>query len=75
MFDFSGPQGKWALAVIVVVLLAVGYLLWTKSAPPTPRPLPGQTLENPFGSAAPGPGGPAPAPPGPSPGAPLQRNR
>jgi hypothetical protein len=78
MLDLSEAQGKVALAIIVVVVLAVGYFLWAKTAPPTPAPLPGQTLQNPFGSAAPGPGGaPAasPGPMGPSPNAPFNRRR
>jgi hypothetical protein len=77
MLDFSDRQGKMGLAVIVVVVLVAGYFLWTRSAPPTPTIPPGQTLQNPFGTAAPGPGGaPAanPSPPiGPSPSAPSAR--
>ena len=77
MFDTSDSPGKMRLALLVVVILALGYFLWTRSAPPAPRPAPGQTLENPFGTAAPGPGGaPAPRPDrpmGPSPSAPFAR--
>jgi hypothetical protein len=54
--DLSEPQGKLFLAIIVAVVLVVGYFLWTKSAPPTPRVPAGQTLDNPFGPGqAPGP--------------------
>lgn len=77
MLDLSEPQGKAGLAILLLVLLGLGYLLWARSAPPVPRPAPGQTLENPMGSSPPGPGGaPAaqPAPPvGPSPSAPFAR--
>jgi hypothetical protein len=63
MFDFSDTQGKVALAVIILVLVAAGYFLWTRSAPPVPQPLPGQSLQNPLGTAAPGPIGPSPGAP------------
>jgi hypothetical protein len=78
MFDLSDPQGKAALAVVILVVLALGYFLWARSAPPVPRPLPGQTLQNPLGTAAPAPGGAPPANPGPigpSPGAPFAARR
>jgi hypothetical protein len=77
MLDLSEPQGRVALLVILAAVLIAGYFLWTRTAPPVPRPGPGQTLENPFGTAAPRPGG-APAAPnvtGPSPGAPFARGR
>jgi hypothetical protein len=62
MLDLSEARDRFALLIIAVVVLAAGYFLWTRSAPPTPVPLPGQTLQNPFGTAAPGPGGnPQPA--------------
>jgi hypothetical protein len=75
MFDLSEAQGKVALAFIVVVVLAVGYFLWAKTAPPAPMPAPGQTLENPLGTSGPGPGGPPAGPNriGPSPSAPFNR--
>lgn len=76
MLDFRDPQGRIALAAIVLVVLVVGYFLWTRSAPPAPQPLPGQSLQNPLGTAAPGPGGAPAAPPGPvgpSPSAPFVR--
>jgi hypothetical protein len=77
MLDFGDRQSKMRLAVLAVVVLAVGYFLWTRSAPPEPTIPPGQSLRNPFGTAAPGPGGaPAssPSPPvGPSPSAPYGR--
>jgi hypothetical protein len=60
MFDFSDIQGKVSLAVIILFVLVVGYFVWTRSAPPAPKPLPGQSLQNPLGSAAPGPVGPSP---------------
>jgi hypothetical protein len=77
MPDFSDTQGRMGLVVLALVLLVAGYLFWTRSAPPVPKPAPGQTLQNPFGTAAPGPGG-APAaqpnaPVGPSPNAPFAR--
>jgi hypothetical protein len=78
MFDFSDTQGKVALAVIILVVLAAGYFIWTRSAPPVPQPLPGQSLQNPLGTAAPGPGGAPAAPPvpvGPSPNAPYAGRR
>jgi hypothetical protein len=75
MLDLSESQGKIALAVLVVVVFLVGYLLWTKTAPPVPVPAPGQTLQNPLGSAPPGQGGPAASPMGPSPGAPIPGRR
>jgi hypothetical protein len=78
MFDFSDTQGKISLAVIILVVLAVGYFLWTRSAPPAPQPLPGQSLQNPLGTPAPGPGGNPAAPPGPvgpSPNAPFAGRR
>jgi hypothetical protein len=78
MLDFSDAQGKVALAVIILVVLAAGYFVWTRSAPPVPRPAPGQTLQNPLGLGAPGSGGTPAAPPGPigpSPGAPYAGRR
>jgi hypothetical protein len=84
--DINSPQGKIIIAVLVLLVIGVGYFLWTKSAPPTPQLGPGQSLQNPFGTQAPGPGGPgvpggAPAgmpgapPIGPSPGAPIPGRR
>jgi hypothetical protein len=74
MFDFSDTRGKLALVVILLFVLLAGYLVWTRSAPPMPQPLPGQSLQNPLGAPAPAPGG-APAAPsgpiGPSPCAPI----
>jgi len=77
MLDLSDSQGKIALAVLVVVVLLVGYFLWTRTAPPVPTPAPGQTLQNPLGSAPPGPGSPAANPNmmGPSPNAPIPGRR
>ena len=63
MLDFSDAQGKVALAVIILVVLAAGYFVWTRSAPPVPTPAPGQTLQNPLGLGAPGPIGPSPGAP------------
>lgn len=39
-----------AIGIIALVVLALGYFVWTRSAPPEPHPLPGQTLANPFGN-------------------------
>jgi hypothetical protein len=78
MFDFSETQGKVSLTVIILVVLALGYFLWTKSAPPAPQPLPGQSLQNPLGTGAPGARGAPAAPPrpiGPSPNAPFAGRR
>jgi hypothetical protein len=71
--DFNSPQGRIIIAVIVLVVIGLGYFMWTKTAPPTPRLGPGQSLENPFGTQAPGgmpPGGGPPGgmPPGAAPG-------
>jgi hypothetical protein len=55
--ELSSPQGKLALVIIVLVVLAAGWFLWNKSAPPVPTVPPGQTLANPFGTAQPGPSG------------------
>src|SRR5712691_9979116 len=46
MLDFSDPQGKVALAIIILVVVAAGYFLWTRSAPPVPQRLPGQRLRH-----------------------------
>lgn len=40
-------------AVVVAVILVVGYVLYTHSAPSTPVPGPGQTIAHPFGNANP----------------------
>jgi hypothetical protein len=74
-------------AVIVVVVLIVGYFLWSRVATPEPTIPPGQDLQHPFGHTNPGgpgnrQGGPpqVPAPGtvgpngfGPSKGAPIPR--
>jgi hypothetical protein len=65
MFDFSDTRGKVGLIVIILAILVAGYFVWTRSAPPAPQPLPGQSLQNPLGTPAPGPGGAPAAPPGP----------
>jgi hypothetical protein len=36
--------------VIALIVVIVGYVMWTRSAPPEPTIGPGQTLQNPFGS-------------------------
>ena len=59
-----------AIAAAVIVLVGVGYFIWSHSAPPEPTIPAGQTIQNPFGNkqpggpraAAPGGGTPAPAP-------------
>ena len=63
MLNFNDPQGKVALAVIILAILVAGYFVWTRSAPPVPRPAPGQTRQNPLGLGAPGPIGPSPGAP------------
>jgi hypothetical protein len=45
-----------AVGVLVVLAAIIIFVFWRGMGPSTPRPRPGQTLENPFG-----PGGP-PAP-------------
>jgi len=39
------------IGVAVVVLAIVVFVLWRRAGPPTPTIPPGQTLDNPFGSA------------------------
>jgi hypothetical protein len=41
------------VGIIVVVVLIVGYVLWSRSAPPEPTLGPGQSIQNPFGNNAP----------------------
>jgi hypothetical protein len=60
--DLSDTQGKVAIVIVVLVVLAIGYFMWKKSAPAPPTLGPGQTLQNPFGTGA---------QPGPPPGARL----
>ncbi|HZP83989.1 MAG TPA: hypothetical protein VFB21_20280 [Chthonomonadaceae bacterium] len=49
-----GEKGKInnfvAVGIIALTVLVLGYFVWTRSAPPEPHPLPGQTLANPFGN-------------------------
>jgi hypothetical protein len=47
--QLNDSQTKLAAVLIIVVVIGLGYLLWTRSAPPEPVPLPGQTLQNPLG--------------------------
>jgi hypothetical protein len=63
--ELNNPQGRLALVIIVLVVLAAGWFLWNKTAPPLPTVPPGQTLANPFGTAQPGPSA---APSGPAAG-------
>ena len=44
MSDLSSPQGRIGLAILLLVVLGLGYLLWSRSAPPVPQPAPGQSL-------------------------------
>jgi hypothetical protein len=54
--ELSDTQGKVAIVVVVLVVLAIGYFMWKRSGPPAPTLGPGQTLQNPFGtSGSPGP--------------------
>ena len=52
--QLSETQTKMAAVLIVLVVIGLAYVLWSRSVPPEPVPGPGQTLSNPFG-----PGGPS----------------
>src|SRR5438874_8831348 len=69
--DKSNIKGPVFIGVIVVVALVVGYFLWKGTAgAPEPTPGPGQTIQNPLGTASPGGRGGGPGGPGgmPAPG-------
>jgi hypothetical protein len=51
------------IGAVVIVLAGAGWFFLRNSAPPTPEPGPGQTIQNPFGTAGP-PGAPATTSPG-----------
>jgi hypothetical protein len=55
MLDLSQTRDKLAIAVIVILVLGGGYLLWRRSAAPAPAVPAGQSLQNPFGSEPIGP--------------------
>jgi hypothetical protein len=55
--ELSDTQGKLAIVIVVLLVLAVGFFMWKKSGPAAPKLGPGQTLQNPFGT------GPQPGPP------------
>jgi hypothetical protein len=54
--QLSETQTKMLMGVLVVVVIGVVYLLWTRSAPPEPTLAPGQTLSNPLGETRRSPG-------------------
>lgn len=47
--DLSGKAAKAAIAALVLVAIGVVYLVWTYSAPPEAKPLPGQSVLAPMG--------------------------
>ncbi|HZP84496.1 MAG TPA: hypothetical protein VFB21_22870 [Chthonomonadaceae bacterium] len=69
--QLSPKQTGLALGLIVVVIVVLAFVLWTRTAPPAPQVAAGQTSNTPFGSQAsatgsPGGGVQAPAPRPPS---------
>jgi hypothetical protein len=60
--QLSGTQTKFAIVVIVFVIIGLGYFLWRRSAIEEPTIPPGQSLSHPLGEARGSrmtPGGPA----------------
>jgi hypothetical protein len=57
--ELSDTQGKVAIAIVVLLVLAIGWFMWKKSGPAPPTLGPGQTLQNPFGTGTPPRSGPA----------------
>jgi hypothetical protein len=57
--ELSEKQIKLAIGVLVLVVIGLGYLVWTRSATPEPTALPNQSLLAPMGAskAGAGPGG------------------
>jgi hypothetical protein len=55
MGDSRSINPAVAVAIIAVVIAIVGFFLWRGTGGSTAQPRPGQTLENPFGTQAPGP--------------------
>jgi hypothetical protein len=51
--QLSETQTKVAVVFIVLLVIGVGYFLWTRSVPPEPVPGPGQTIQNPLGEPRP----------------------
>ena len=45
---------QFFIGVVVVLVLALGYFLWTRSSSPEPTIPPGQDIKHPFGNAKPG---------------------
>jgi hypothetical protein len=61
MQDSKNLKTPVFIGVIVAALLIVGYFLWKGTSVPEPVPGPGQTIQNPLGTASPGGGGGGPA--------------
>jgi hypothetical protein len=49
--QLSDTQTKVMVGVLVLVVIGVVYMLWTRSVPPEPVIGPGQSLKNPLGEA------------------------
>ncbi len=49
--QLSEGQNKVGIIVIILVVVGVGYFLWTRSVPAEPTIGPGQTIANPMGQA------------------------
>jgi hypothetical protein len=82
--ELNAKQVKVAVALVVVLVLCVGYFIWSRTLTPEPTLMPGQSVLNPMGTGAPGkapaptirPGRPDPVyGPGPSSSAPIPGTR
>jgi hypothetical protein len=59
--ELNEKQVKLAIGALIVVVIGLGYLVWTRSAAPEPSPLPNQSLLAPMGASK-GATGQAPPP-------------